>query len=222
MPCPTLYAFDNRAKIVAVLCGKWSCPQCARENARMWAWRCKIHIKERDNRAYFWTFTLRGKFKTASQGYIALPRLWDRLRKRLRRSLGTTWSYCAFVEGQSQRGYMPHFHVISMSKSPCRLKDLAMQSGFGYQAEEKIINSSKAASYCAKYASKQNPKTPRGFRRVRASRDWAKLPDYAKKPLIIKARSESTVDYLLRVATTTGESLQDIVDAWLDIGEFVT
>jgi hypothetical protein len=222
MPCPTLHAFDSRAKIVAVLCGKWMCPQCARENARLWAWRCKIHIKARNNRAYFWTFTLRGKFETANEGYLALPGLWNRLRMRILRSTGKGWSYCAFVEGQPQRGYMPHFHVISMSKSPYRLKDLAMYSGFGYQADEKRINSAKAATYCAKYASKQNPKTPHGFRRVRASRDWAKLPPYTKKPLYIKAKSESTMDYLLRVAEGTDSNLQDVVDRWLDIGENVT
>jgi len=113
---------------------------------------------------------------------------------------------------------MPHFHVISMCASPVRLKDLAMYSGFGYEAKEQKINGPKAASYCAKYASKQNPHTPKGFRRVRASRDWQKLPPFKGDPLIVKTKTETTAEYLIRAADTTGKALQDLVDAWLDIG----
>lgn len=116
---------------------------------------------------------------------------------------------------------MPHFHVISMQKSPVRLKDLAMYSGFGYEAKEDKINGHKAASYCAKYASKQNPNTPKGFRRVRASRDWAKLPPFSADPLIVKTREETTTDYLLRVHEKTGRDLQSLVDAWLDTGQWL-
>jgi len=219
--CPTMHAFNMRAKVVAVMCGSWNCPDCARQNARMWAWRCKLHIQEHGGRAYFWTLTLRGKFRTAGEGYLALPGLWDRLRKRLARAGVQGWSYCAFVEGQPGRGYMPHFHIISMIKCPIRLKDLAMASGFGFQADEQRINDKKAASYCAKYASKQNPHTPKNFRRVRASRDWAKLPDKDYPAIIVKSKAEGTVDYLLRVADLTGASLQDIADQWLDIGEAI-
>jgi hypothetical protein len=164
---------------------------------------------------------MRSKYHTAYEAYMALPGLWDRLRKRLKRAGISTWSYCAFVEGQPKRGYMPHFHVISMQKSPLRLKDIAMHSGFGYEAKEQQINGPKAASYCAKYASKQNPNTPKGFRRVRASRDWTKLPPRTVDPLLVKAKSETTSDYLIRVAECTGKPLQDLVDAWLDTGQFL-
>jgi len=94
-----------------------------------------------------------------------------------------------------------------------------MYSGFGYEAEETRINSAKAAFYCAKYASKQNPNTPKGFRRVRASRDWAKLPERDFPAIIVKSKLELTSDYLLRVADLTQKPLQDLVDSWLDIGE---
>src|SRR5574340_1236878 len=175
--CPAFFAFDEGGNLHAVQCGQWSCPNCAKHLARLWAWRCRLQVEKHGNTAWFWTLTLRGKYHTAEQGYKALPRLWDNIRKRVQRA-ERDWSYCAFVEGQPQRDYMPHFHAISLSKAPCRLKDLAMECGFGYQAKESYINSAKAANYCAKYASKTNPATPKGFRRVRASRDWAKLPAF--------------------------------------------
>lgn len=213
--CPAFYAFDNEGNLHAVQCGQWSCPTCAKHLARMWAWRCRLHVETTGGEAYFWTLTLRGKYHTAASGYKALPTLWDNLRKRIQRSQ-KNWSYCAFVEGQPQRDYMPHFHVISMSKSPKRLKDLAMECGFGYQAKEKLITSGQAANYCAKYASKTNPATPKGFRRVRASRDWTKLPDFEGEPLLVKAKSELLSDYLLRVHWVSGVPMDDLLLVWTE------
>jgi len=211
--CPSFYAFDNEGNLHAVQCGQWSCPTCAKTLSRLWAWRCRLHVEKNGGEAYFWTLTLRGKYRTAAQGYAVLPSLWDNLRKRVQRQF-KSWSYCAFVEGQPQRGDMPHFHVISLRKSPQRLKDLAMECGFGYQAKEKLINSAKAANYCAKYASKVNPATPKGFRRVRASRDWTKLPDYEADPLIVLGKNEFLTDYLLRVNRITGVPMDDLLYLW--------
>jgi len=109
---------------------------------------------------------------------------------------------------------MPHFHIISLEKSPKRIKDLAYECGFGYQATETRVASSKAANYCAKYASKQSPVTPKGFRRVRASQDWANLPEGELEALLVKSKGEYLSDYFLRVALATGEKLQTIVDRW--------
>jgi hypothetical protein len=89
-----------------------------------------------------------------------------------------------------------------------------MECGFGYQAKESLINGAKAANYCAKYASKTNPATPKGFRRVRASRDWAKLPDYEGDPLLVRARCELLSDYLLRVHWISGVPLDDLLFVW--------
>jgi hypothetical protein len=111
---------------------------------------------------------------------------------------------------------MPHFHIVSLTKAPYRLKDLAMDAGFGFQALEVKITGPAAASYVAKYASKQHPSTPKGFRRVRASRDWAKLPDFDGDPLMVKARSETTYEFIMRVAETTGLVPEDLYERWLD------
>ena len=183
-------------------------------NARLWAWRVKLQLIEDDRQAFFWTLTLRGGYKHARDGYEFIPRGWDALRKYMQRTVDD-WTYCAFVEGQANRGGMPHFHIISMAKSPYRLKDLAFHFQFGYQAKEIGVNGLQAAQYVAKYASKGDSNMPRGFRRVRASRDWAKLPPMPHHPHIVPARGESLIDYLLRVADVTGLPTDTVRDRWV-------
>lgn len=218
-PCARILAFTSDAQVVGVLCGKWSCPFCARLNARLWAWRVKLHLDANSGQnAYFWTLTMRGKYHDAQTAYAALPRLWHTFMQIVRRDIGR-WSYCAFVEGQPKRDYMPHFHIISMAKSPKRLKDIAMQAGFGFQATESLVSSGKAAQYVAKYASKQSSAMPKNFRRVRCSQDWAKLPDFTGDPLIVKSRMETTTHYLLRVNEVTGAPMDDLLERWQDAWE---
>lgn len=202
-----------------VPCGQWSCPKCAKHLARMWAWRAKLQVNSSDKGVYwFWTLTLRGKYKTPEQGFKALPKLWDTFRKIIQRSIREKklgrWTYLAFVEGQPKRQYMPHFHILSSHKSPRRLKDVAMQAGFGFEAKEKVVDGPKAMSYVAKYASKQSQATPKKFRRVRASRDWAKLPPFDGDPLFVKAKDETLANYLLRVNEATGIDMDTLLDRW--------
>lgn len=214
LKCVRLLAFTSEGQVAPLPCGQWSCPYCAKELARLWAWRARLHLEAHsDTPAFFWTLTLRPSIKTPEAGYAALPRLWDNLRQDVQHAVAK-WSYLAFVEGHPQRSWIPHFHLISMSPSPRRIKDLAMYAGFGWRATESLINSGKAAAYVAKYASKVNPATPKGFRRVRCSRNWAKLPDFIGDPLLVKARSETTTQYLLRVNEVSGVPVDDLRDAW--------
>lgn len=213
--CPQFYAFNQDAQLIAVRCGSWYCPHCMKINARQWGWRVTIHLTATGKSAWFWTLTLGRKYKTAEQGFAALPKLWDRLRKYMSRLQPGRWEYVAFVEGQPHRGHMPHFHIISLSKCPKRLKDVAVWAGFGYEAKEAKITGRQAASYVAKYASKQSPKTPRGFRRVRASRSWSKLPKRPDVCLIVQAMDESLQNFLVRVASDTQHPLDEVVSTWL-------
>lgn len=89
-----------------------------------------------------------------------------------------------------------------------------MLAGFGYQATETRINSRKAAGYCAKYASKVSPKTPKGFRRVRASRDWAKLPEAEYPLILVKSRSETVTAYLTRVSDVYLLPINELWETW--------
>lgn len=213
--CPTMYAFNTDGALIAVRCGSWYCPHCMVQNSRQWSWRVRLHIGKRHGPAYFWTLTMGRKYKTAAQAYADLPRLWDRFRKYMRRLSPAKWEYVAFVEGQPHRVDMPHFHIISLTKSPKRLKDMAVWAGFGYQAKEVKVTGDKAAWYVAKYASKQSPSCPRGFRRVRASQGWTKLPKKDGPGLIVQAGNETLQDYLSRVASETGIPLDTLVDTWM-------
>lgn len=214
LKCVRLLAFTSEGQVAPLPCGQWSCPYCAKELARLWAWRARLHLEAHSaTPAFFWTLTLRPSIKTPEAGYAALPKLWKHLHRAMDRAIGE-WSYLAFVEGHPQRSWIPHFHLISMSRSPIRLKDLAMQAGFGYQATESLVTSGQAGQYVAKYASKVNPAIPKGFRRVRCSQDWTKLPDFIGDPLLVKARSETTTHYLLRVNEVSGVPVDDLRDAW--------
>lgn len=213
--CPVMYAFNMDGALIAIRCGSWTCPHCMKANARQWSWRVSLHISKSGKPAYFWTLTLGRRYKTAAQGFEALPGLWDRFRKYIRRLHPGTWEYCAFVEGQPQRSNMPHFHIISLIKSPKRLKDVAVWSGFGYQAKEVKVNSAKAAAYVAKYASKQSEETPRGFRRVRVSQGWTKLPQKDGSSLIIRQPGERLPDYLTRVSELTCIPYDEVLVSWV-------
>lgn len=185
----------------------------------MWAWRAKLQVNGSEGQIYwFWTLTMRGKYHDTNQAFRVLPRLWDTFRKAMQRAFAKgkrgKWSYLAFVEGQPQRDYMPHFHILSSHKSPRRLKDMAMEAGFGYEAKEKPVDGPKAMSYVAKYASKQSQVTPKKFRRVRATRDWAKLPAFEGDPLFVKARDETLTNYLQRVNEATGVDIDTLKDRW--------
>lgn len=208
-------AFNSQGKVVVVYCGLWSCKRCQKVLARQWAWRTRLHVDRAGKPAYFWTLTLRGNVRTASHGFKIIPRLWDTLRKAVQRAVGK-WEYIAFVEGHPKRGNIPHFHIISMSKAPRRIKDLAMYAGFGHQAKEKRVDGAGAAGYVAKYASKQHEDTPRGFRRVRASRTWHKLPEGSYDAFIVKAFTETVSMYILRVHDLTGIPMETLLQRWAD------
>jgi len=211
--CPVMRAFNTKGKIVNVYCGSWACEQCAKRIASQWAWRVRIHIQEREGKWYFWTLTLSSQYVTAAKGFAALPALWDNLRKTMQRK-HPKWEYCAFVEGQPNRSYMPHFHVISSVKAHIRIKDLAVHVGFGYQAKEKLVDGPQAGAYVAKYATKQSPNTPKNFRRVRTSRGWSKLPILDGAQLIVKSRNEHEWQYLLRVHDITGIDMKKLQRLW--------
>lgn len=227
--CAKFYAFTVRGTVTGVPCGQWSCSDCAKQQARLWAWRVRLHVNNhRNTPTYFCTFTLPPKYATPYQGFKALPGLWDGYRRAMQKAIKTScfagligFSYCAFVEGQPHRSYMPHFHVLQFAPTPRitgrivqPIKDFAVSMGFGYQANEQIVSGPAAASYVAKYASKQSPFTPKGFRRVRVSQDWQKLPEAKFPALIVKSRNETTSEYIIRVHDVSGVGLDDLLDRW--------
>lgn len=222
--CPVSVAFDMAGRTKLLYCGQWTCPKCAVKLARKWAAIIKYHVKtdqflrngdEWGGKQKYWfiTFTLPGRVSNVKHGFAMLPRLWDGLRKKFYRKYAY-WRYLAFVEGQPKRGGMPHFHIISDVPIPVwpnkngvitkrMVHDFAYKSGFGFQAEQETINSSKAAAYVAKYASKQHPAIPKNFRRVRPSALLFRQERDPDKKWLVKARNETLAAFLVRVSEAT-------------------
>jgi hypothetical protein len=235
MRCVIGYGFNGQGKIKAIRCGRWTCPDCAKWNAKQWAWRARIQIREDDRMYYHWTLTLGSKYKTPVQGFNDLPRLWNNLRmiveRHYRKTTGNPkwkWTYLAFVEGQAERNGMPHFHILSAVKSPYnkkkgwkRIKDFAAKNGFGHQATQDLVDGEKAQYYVTKYASKGDPAIPKNFRRCRPSQDWQKLPPYDIGKFLVPDKKESVSDFLLRVERITGADIDDLKDQWLDRQEWL-
>lgn len=230
MRCVIGYGFNGQGKIKAIRCGRWTCTDCAKWNAKQWAWRARIQLREDKHEYYFWTLTLGRQYKNPQTAYKALPRLWGNLRKvverHYRKSTGDKnwkWTYLAFVEGQANRGGMPHFHILSRCKAPYdrtkgwkRIKDFAAKNGFGHQATQDTVDGEKAQYYVTKYASKGDPAIPKNFRRCRPSQDWKKLPPYDMGKFLVPDKNESISDFLMRVERVTGADIDDLKDQWLE------
>jgi hypothetical protein len=224
--CIAFYAFDGIGNLKAVPCKRWSCQICQKLNAQLWAWRAELQIENDPLQWYLLTFTMGSDYKDVTKAYADLKKLWDKCRTYFKRDYikrygysAFSWTYMAFVEGQPRRNYMPHFHVLSPLPAPYRIKDFAVQVGFGYMADEREINGKGASQYVAKYASKGAGGIPKNFRRVRASQDWAKLPDYNGGILFVKGATEHVTDYIIRVHEYTGVPLDSLYDKWIDKGE---
>ncbi len=222
--CPVTIGFNLDGKARPVYCGQWSCKDCSKRLAKRWSKRVSDHIRfmaKRHEAAtgelmpeyWFITLTLGRRYKTTVGGFQAVPHLWQRLHKAMRRRY-TSWQYVAFIEGQPKRGFMPHFHIISSEPLPVPLNkkgimtqhathDYAVKMGWGFEVEQEQVSGPKNAAYISKYASKQSPKTPKGFRRVRPSRGWKQLDKDPAKRLIVKSRGEGMADYIQRVTEAT-------------------
>jgi hypothetical protein len=222
---------QQNGKIKAIRCGRWTCPDCAKWNAKQWAWRARIQLREDEHEYYFWTLTLGRQYKNPQTAYKALPRLWGNLRKvverHYRKSTGIQdwkWTYLAFVEGQANRGGMPHFHILSRCKAPYdhakgwkRIKDFAAKNGFGHQADAGPCRRRKSAILRDQSTpARAIRQCPKKLRRCRPSQDWQKLPPYDVGKFLVPDKKESVSDFLLRVERITGADIDDLKDQWLD------
>lgn len=219
-PCPRMMGFDHDAVLRPIFCGSWKCPVCRRRNAAHWAMRVKFGMNEIGRPiAFFWTMTMPGTVLSPVMAYEKIPGMWDSLRKSVQRSVyPRAFMYCAFVEGQPHRQDMPHFHIITFNSWPGnwkRFKDFACHFGFGHQSVSDVVTSGEAASYVAKYASKDAQSMPRNFRRVRISQEW---PEQEFLPYFVKANTETTLTFLTRVSEDLRAPIQTLYDRWQEEG----
>jgi len=213
--CPTDVAFKAKdGKAIPLRCGSWNCPTCSTILAEKWAEIAAHGVDMLGVQTFFWTLTMPATIRTQARAYEILPVMWDTFRKAVQRNTDA-WLYIAFVEGQPNRGYMPHFHIISTAKAWKRLKDMAVSAGFGHQAKELPINSQGAADYVAKYASKQGWMAPPKFRRVRCSRNWPKPPEPEKEPYLVRSNKETLFGFLERVAYKTHRDVGEVYEDYM-------
>ena len=241
--CSYIRAFDINAKFCAIGCGMWTCESCREYLSYKLKQRIQLGLTTLTGNWQFITFTqpgvIGGHELTVEDAYRLLPQQWDKYRNLVRNALGGSWEYIAVVEGQPKRGFMPHFHIISNRTMPDRfawrkgktgkllktdIKDIAVHCGFGYQANCQTIDLSdpdKVATYASKmgrYLSKDSAhaEPPKGFRRIRASRNWPDITPGIQKQLLLRKKNESLPDYLIRVSYHTRYPYWLIEQRWID------
>jgi hypothetical protein len=121
--------------------------------------------------------TLTSHSKLTANGSVAVFRdAWPNLRKRAKR-LQNGMAYAMIPE--RQKNGRIHVHALSDSHLGTRWwKDNGAEVGLGWRNEEEPVRDLwKAAYYANKYLNKETATTawPKGFRRVRCSRNWPKL-----------------------------------------------
>jgi hypothetical protein len=174
----------KRAIIFNPRCKKWSCPYCAELNAESWrfvGFRGASLLVSEGLTLRFITVTSR-PYATPNQSLHYFAQNWPKLVRRANyhtnKVEGQKWSYYLIPE-QHKTGVL-HAHLIASTNLKTRWwKDNAYACGFGYMAEsEPISEPALAIGYINKYLSKsiQYTRWPKGFRRVRTSRNWPKEP----------------------------------------------
>lgn len=164
-------------------CKLWSCPHCAEINRRKWTYRAAHGVQvliDQGQSVVHITLTSHEKLD-AEQTVRVLPFAWKKLRMRMSRASDV---YDYYLVPERHEDSRLHVHMLTSAPLPERWwKDNARQSGMGYQAKEReVVDPVKAGYYVSKYLSKSIAETrwKSGFRRVRTSRSWPKLPDIDK------------------------------------------
>jgi len=215
--CPSgLRAFNTAGEIVVLPCDQWGCPYCSRILAWQWASRVRYGIALWPLDAYHWTLTLPGEIYSQDFAFKVLNSAWDNLRKHCQRKM-PYFHYAAFVELHPHRVGIAHMHIITLHWSIGRIKDMAHHAGFGYEADETTVSGGLAAYYVSKYTSKQGKDMPKGYRRVRLSRSWPKLPSIPPDdPVLVLARDEPLPEYFIRVSLASKVPTTELQARWLN------
>jgi len=174
----------RRAVAFKPRCKQWSCPACAEINSRLWCARTIFGTETLINEGrdvYFLTLTSHEDL--SPQGTIKVfPRAWKTLRTRIARQAGV-WSYLMVPEKHKDGRLHAHF-IETFGAGERWWKDNARQCGLGYMVDEQQISSAVAGFYVTKYLHKQTEEAswPKGFRHIRVSQNWPKLPEMETTP----------------------------------------
>jgi len=215
--CPAgIRAFDDAGTLLTLCCKQWKCDYCRHLLSWEWAATVRYGIALWPMDAYLWTLTVPGEIYSPDFAFKVIDQAWDNLRKRCQRTL-PHFHYAAFVELHPHRTGIAHLHIVTLHWSPGRLKDVAHHAGFGFEAEETTISGKQAAYYVTKYTSKQGSEMPKGFRRVRLSQDWPRLPELpAEHQVLPKLPKELLQEYFLRISAVSSVPSSALRSQWLN------
>lgn len=168
-------------------CKLWSCPYCAQVNRALWTARAYhgasvLAAEAEDQKTTISFLTLTSNRKLGPEASMLIfQAAWTKLRHRARRS--TPQGQYLIIPEQHKDGRL-HAHAVETFNLGTRFwKDNSAEVGLGYMAEEEEAHTpGGAAYYVAKYLAKSlgSQEWPKGWRRVRTSQMWPKLPEMPK------------------------------------------
>lgn len=210
--------------VFPIRCKRWNCPVCAPLNALHEAIRTANGVRAIFAAGLipkFATITQPGTVATAAYAYGILHNQWDKFRNRWQywaNKQGCPNLYAAFVEGQTRRGGMPHFHIIATAlPGKSTLSEWCVDSGLGYMLDLSPVKAnSGAAWYVSKYSTKSTDAAnmPPGFRRVRYSRDFPQMrfrSEIQEGEAIVREYGESLASWAIRCAAAFGASPREVI-----------
>lgn len=165
-------------------CKSWACDYCAEINKEYWihqAARGSLLLVAEGQALQFVTLTSRG-YATPNASLYYFKQNWPKLRKRMSDKTnswtpftGIAWAY--FLVPERHKSGVLHAHLIAATHiDGARFwKQQAYESGFGYIIDlQPMVTPLKAATYVSKYLHKGMgaEQWPKGFMRVRHSRNW--------------------------------------------------
>jgi len=180
----------NDVQKLAVLfrprCKRWDCPHCCFVNKSLWTMRmhhATSELIQNGQSLSMVTITAHEKHQK-NRAIQKFPDQWNKLQNRWRRRCAGRPYYALFPEV----GHGDHFHCHFITNEPLTerfWKDNARASGMGFMADggDANIPPQAAAGYASKYLTKSFQfQWPKGFRRVRTSQNFPKLPTLQRHP----------------------------------------
>ena len=171
---------QQMARIFALNCMQWSCPECNERLARKWQLDVMFGVSEynqNDGLEFgLLTLTLSGRNRSRDSSVVAWREVYPKLNSRHYRKFG----HCPSVTvPEPHRNGVIHLHSVTSSPASARWwKDNAYGCGAGYIADyEPVRDVGHCGAYVTKYLRKQNHVRtwPSGYNRVRATHGWPRL-----------------------------------------------